>query len=300
MSAIASAHKNNSPMLVLGGRAPQFRWGQGSLQEIDHVPFVAPLTKSARTATSTAEVPELVDEALAATLAVPTGPAFLDLPLDVVFMEADDPGGPAALPDPGRAARGRRPRDRARGRAARRRRAAGDHGRHRPLLGPRRERAARAVGGARHPRVPERPRARLPARRPSELLLARPQRRAEGRRRRARDGRADGLPAGVRRQLRRGHAAGADRLRRPGPPGAARARRRAVRRLPGDARRAAPGRARRRRLGRAHRPRGATACARPRTPSARPSASSSTTTARRCIRCASTRSWTTCSTATRS
>ncbi len=100
MSALASAHKNNSPMLVLGGRAPQFRWGQGSLQEIDHVPFVAPLTKSARTATSTAEVPGLVDEALAATLAVPTGPVFLDLPLDVVFMEADDPGGPATLPDP--------------------------------------------------------------------------------------------------------------------------------------------------------------------------------------------------------
>src|SRR3954463_5103872 len=52
MSAIASAHKNNSPMVVLGGRAPQMRWGQGSLQEIDHVPFVAPLTKSARTATA--------------------------------------------------------------------------------------------------------------------------------------------------------------------------------------------------------------------------------------------------------
>src|SRR6187401_3448955 len=61
MSAIASAHKNNSPMVVLGGRAPQFRWGQGSLQEIDHVPFVAPLTKSARTATSTAEIAGLVD-----------------------------------------------------------------------------------------------------------------------------------------------------------------------------------------------------------------------------------------------
>ena len=40
MSAIASAPMNHSPMLVLGGRAPAFRWGQGSLQEIDHVPFV--------------------------------------------------------------------------------------------------------------------------------------------------------------------------------------------------------------------------------------------------------------------
>jgi acetolactate synthase-1/2/3 large subunit len=100
MSALASAHKNNSPMLVLGGRAPQFRWGQGSLQEIDHVPFVAPLAKSARTATATAEIPGLVDEALAAALTAPTGPTFIDLPLDVVFMEADDPGEAAALPDP--------------------------------------------------------------------------------------------------------------------------------------------------------------------------------------------------------
>ncbi len=40
---------NHSPMLVLGGRAPQFRWGQGSLQEIDHVPFVRPLVKLAAT-----------------------------------------------------------------------------------------------------------------------------------------------------------------------------------------------------------------------------------------------------------
>ena len=40
MSALASAQQNHSPMLVLGGRAPAMRWGQGSLQEIDHVPFV--------------------------------------------------------------------------------------------------------------------------------------------------------------------------------------------------------------------------------------------------------------------
>src|ERR1700712_6116180 len=47
MSAIASAQQSASPIVVLGGRAPQMRWGQGSLQEIDHVPFVRPLTKLA-------------------------------------------------------------------------------------------------------------------------------------------------------------------------------------------------------------------------------------------------------------
>ena len=65
MSAIASAGQNHSPLLVLGGRAPQFRWGQGSLQEIDHVPFVRPLVKLAATAHETAEIPGLVDEAIA-------------------------------------------------------------------------------------------------------------------------------------------------------------------------------------------------------------------------------------------
>jgi acetolactate synthase-1/2/3 large subunit len=107
MSAMASAQANESPMLALGGRAPAMRWGQGSLQEIDHVPFAAPLTKLARTAGSAAEIPGLVDEALAWARAAPTGPTFLDFPLDHVFSEAQDPGKgmPAARPD-GRPAEG--------------------------------------------------------------------------------------------------------------------------------------------------------------------------------------------------
>src|SRR3954453_9693055 len=101
MSAMAAAFQNGSPMLVLGGRAPSFRWGQGSLQEIDHLPFVAPVTKLAKTAQSTAEIPALVDEALHAALEPPTGPTFLDFPLDQVFMEAPDAEpGAASLPDP--------------------------------------------------------------------------------------------------------------------------------------------------------------------------------------------------------
>ncbi|HUE28811.1 MAG TPA: acetolactate synthase [Solirubrobacteraceae bacterium] len=103
MSAIASASQNSSPMLVLGGRAPQLRWGQGSLQEIDHVPFVRPLTKLASTAFETAEIPGLIDEAMRAALAPRSGPAFIDFPLDQVFMEAEDPEPPSPLPEPWRA-----------------------------------------------------------------------------------------------------------------------------------------------------------------------------------------------------
>jgi acetolactate synthase I/II/III large subunit len=100
MSAMASGLMNNSPMVVLGGRAPAVRWGQGSLQEIDHVPFVSPVTKSARTAGATAEIADFVDEALAGSLEPPTGPTFVDFPLDQVFMESEAPErGALALPD---------------------------------------------------------------------------------------------------------------------------------------------------------------------------------------------------------
>ncbi len=110
MSAIASAAANRSPVLVLGGRAPQFRWGQGSLQEIDHVPFVRPLVKLADTPRETAEIPGLLDDAVAAALAPPTGPAFVDFPLDFVFMEGPSPEADADAPSAGSHPRAADPR----------------------------------------------------------------------------------------------------------------------------------------------------------------------------------------------
>jgi thiamine pyrophosphate-dependent acetolactate synthase large subunit-like protein len=109
MSPIASASENHSPMLVLGGRAPAWRWGQGSLQELDHVPFVRPLVKLAATAVSPAEIPELVDQALTVAMTPHFGPTFLDFPLDHVFSLAAEP---EAAPGAARG-RGRGPNARA-------------------------------------------------------------------------------------------------------------------------------------------------------------------------------------------
>ena len=97
MSAMAAAQQNQSPLVVLGGRAPALRWGQGSLQEIDHVPFVAPLARFAATAQSADAVGGLIDDALRAAVAAPSGVAFVDFPMDHVFGEAHDAGGPGAL-----------------------------------------------------------------------------------------------------------------------------------------------------------------------------------------------------------
>ncbi|HUO37801.1 MAG TPA: acetolactate synthase, partial [Mycobacterium sp.] len=100
MSAMAAAAQNQSPLLVLGGRAPALRWGMGSLQEIDHVPFVAPLARFAATADSAQAAGALVDAALRATLIAPSGVAFVDFPMDHVFAEAHDDGAAGALMSP--------------------------------------------------------------------------------------------------------------------------------------------------------------------------------------------------------
>src|SRR5664279_4414542 len=64
LSAIAGAQANNSPIAVLGGRAPEMRWGSGSLQEIDHLPFVSPLVKSGETVKETASIPQATAAAI--------------------------------------------------------------------------------------------------------------------------------------------------------------------------------------------------------------------------------------------
>src|SRR5487761_377246 len=56
VSAVTTAHFNGSPVVVLAGRAPDGRWGSGSLQELDHPPLLAPVTKRAWTVHAPGEV----------------------------------------------------------------------------------------------------------------------------------------------------------------------------------------------------------------------------------------------------
>lgn len=88
MSALSSAFFAGSPMVVIGGRAPAARWGSGSLQEIDHVPMVAGVTKRAVTAEKTGDIHPEVTAALAAAATAPRGPCFLDVPADQFFGPA--------------------------------------------------------------------------------------------------------------------------------------------------------------------------------------------------------------------
>ncbi|MER7003984.1 acetolactate synthase [Dactylosporangium sp. NPDC000555] len=106
VSGLTSAMFNGAPVVVLGGRAPQFRWGSGSLQEMDHLPIVRAVTKHAETVFATDEVYARMRAAALTALTPHRGPVFVDLPLEVVFSTADGieeeaaPAVPAQEPDP--------------------------------------------------------------------------------------------------------------------------------------------------------------------------------------------------------
>ena len=94
ISAITTSHFNGSPVVVLAGRAPDYRWGSGSLQEIDHPVLLTPVTKRAWTEHQAASVGAAVDEAFRIAATPHRGPVFLDFSLEALFGEA-----PAAAPD---------------------------------------------------------------------------------------------------------------------------------------------------------------------------------------------------------
>jgi acetolactate synthase-1/2/3 large subunit len=83
VSAVTSSWFNGAPLVVMGGRAPQGRWGAGSLQELDHVPILASITKSSATVTDATLAGRMVHDAVMLATSPHRGPVFLDFPLDV-------------------------------------------------------------------------------------------------------------------------------------------------------------------------------------------------------------------------
>jgi acetolactate synthase-1/2/3 large subunit len=89
ISAVATAHFNGSPLLVIGGRAPQFRWGTGALQEMDHPPVLATITKRSATVPGPGEMITAVDDALRLATSPHRGPVFLDIAMDHLYSRAE-------------------------------------------------------------------------------------------------------------------------------------------------------------------------------------------------------------------
>ncbi|MBK6761785.1 MAG: acetolactate synthase [Micrococcales bacterium] len=101
VSGLTSAWFNAVPVVVMGGRSPDFRWGSGALQEMDHLPIVQSVTKSAATAHDPAQIGAMTAAAFAAATTAHRGPAFLDVPMDIFYAPVDAPD-PARHIDPDR------------------------------------------------------------------------------------------------------------------------------------------------------------------------------------------------------
>src|SRR3990170_5200238 len=90
VTAIASAYQNRSPMLVIGGRSPLTRFEMGALQEMDQVELLRPITKWARCVYETQRIPEYIGSAFRAAFTGRQGPAFLEIPTDVLFRKVEE------------------------------------------------------------------------------------------------------------------------------------------------------------------------------------------------------------------
>ncbi len=89
VTGVANAWRANSPILVFGGQGAFKNLRRGSLQEMDHVSVMRPITKWADACYDTARIGEYIESAIRAALSGVPGPAFLEIPIDVLSAPID-------------------------------------------------------------------------------------------------------------------------------------------------------------------------------------------------------------------
>ncbi len=100
VTGIANAWRANSPVLVIGGQGPLVNLRRGSLQEMDHISVMRPITKWAEACYATDRIGEYIEEAIRHALAGNPGPAYLEIPMDVLFGAVDLDRTPCPTPLP--------------------------------------------------------------------------------------------------------------------------------------------------------------------------------------------------------
>jgi acetolactate synthase-1/2/3 large subunit len=90
VTAVANAFAAQTPLVVIGGARPLVQADQLALQELDQLAIFKPITKWAAVCAQPDRIPEYVAAAFRHALAQPRGPVYLELPMDVLFADADD------------------------------------------------------------------------------------------------------------------------------------------------------------------------------------------------------------------
>ncbi len=89
ITGIANAWRANSPILIFGGQGPFENLRRGSLQEMDHLGVVRPITKYCDAVYQTKRIPEYVELAIRHAVSGIPGPAYLEIPMDVFMGQVE-------------------------------------------------------------------------------------------------------------------------------------------------------------------------------------------------------------------
>src|SRR5499426_1111582 len=90
VTGVANAYSARSPLLLLGGAAPMGLRGLGSLQEVEQVDLLRPITKGAWTVSETRQIPEVLTTAIRTALTGRPGPVFVEIPVDLLMTSIED------------------------------------------------------------------------------------------------------------------------------------------------------------------------------------------------------------------
>lgn len=90
LTGIANAYLENAPLVVLCGRHPIRDDLTGTLQEMNQMDMVKPVTKWSATCYETRRIPEYLEIAFRQATQGRPGPVFLELPPDILFVDIDE------------------------------------------------------------------------------------------------------------------------------------------------------------------------------------------------------------------
>jgi acetolactate synthase-1/2/3 large subunit len=90
VTGVANAHAARSPLLLIGGAAPLGLKGMGSLQEMEQVELLRPITKGAWSVVETRRIPEVLTTAIRTALTGRPGPVFVEIPIDLLLTRIED------------------------------------------------------------------------------------------------------------------------------------------------------------------------------------------------------------------
>src|SRR5208282_2228983 len=90
VTGVANAWRAQVPMLLIGGQGPLCQHLMGSLQAMDNVDMMRPITKFATTILETKRIPDILGMALREAYAGRPGPVYVETPMDLLFNEVDE------------------------------------------------------------------------------------------------------------------------------------------------------------------------------------------------------------------